>query len=68
MPAHSNLRVDGCLPRGVQLRETRMAAKRATHARPIRGGSQGLLAPTIIIADLNAALTNDEGTSPHTAT
>ena len=32
----------GRLPRGVRVRGARMAAKRATHARPIQGGNQGL--------------------------
>ena len=58
-----------------------MAAKRATHAHPIRGGDQGLpghpepgvppLVPpstTIIIGDPNAAPTDDDRTGPPTAT
>ena len=57
-----------------------MAAKRATHARPIRGGKDfpealslaycrlSLLAPTIVIGDLNAAPTDDDRTDPPTAT
>ena len=58
-----------------------MAAKRATHARPIRRRDKGLpdtlslasrrlslLVPTIIIGDLNATPTDDDRTGPPTAT
>ena len=63
------------------MRGARMAANRATHARPIREETKdflntlslaycrlSLLAPTIIIGDLNAAPTDNNRTSPPTAT
>ena len=59
-------------PRCVRMRGAWMVATSATHARPIRGAPKSflhalsvtyrrlpLLAPTIIIGDLNAARTND---------